>query len=176
MINQGASQSNALRHSTRQMVRISVGESFQAEREPRGVPFGYDHRLLHAPHGKSYEQQVRRRVNPRKPEQSRQQKPLRDEKPALGPLMGSSPMSSWPESGESRPAMSRSKVDLPQPLGPTRETSSPGSSDIATRSSASRRGNLPSGAGKLFVNSRRQSAGTTTGSSPFAIRACDHEA
>ena len=31
MINQGASQSNALRHSTRQMVRISVGETFQAD-------------------------------------------------------------------------------------------------------------------------------------------------
>ena len=38
--------------------------------------------------------------------------------------------------GASSPAMSRSSVDLPQPLGPTSETSSPAPTDSETTSSA----------------------------------------
>src|SRR5438105_2940923 len=44
---------------------------------------------------------------------------------ALGSEMGLEPTSSSPEVGESRPAMRRRRVDLPQPLGPISDTISP---------------------------------------------------
>jgi hypothetical protein len=44
---------------------------------------------------------------------------------ALGLVISCEPIKSSPESGESRPAMRRSSVDFPQPLGPMSETSSP---------------------------------------------------
>ena len=32
----------------------------------------------------------------------------------------------WPDDGDSRPALTLSRVDLPQPVGPTTDTNSPG--------------------------------------------------
>ncbi len=40
-----------------------------------------------------------------------------------------------PRVAGSRPATSRSRVDLPQPLGPSRATNSPGATDSETSSS-----------------------------------------
>ena len=65
--------------------------------------------------------------------------------------------SSSPESGESRPAMRRSSVDLPQPLGPTRETSSPAATESETLSSACVRTSASSGVGKVLLTSTTRS-------------------
>src|SRR5688572_789279 len=48
---------------------------------------------------------------------------------ALGAAMRSAPAQSSPEVGRSRPARRRRRVDLPQPLGPTRATISPAATD-----------------------------------------------
>src|ERR1051325_4320852 len=42
-----------------------------------------------------------------------------------GPSIGLSYISAWPDDGCSKPAMMRSKVDLPQPEAPIRQTNSP---------------------------------------------------
>ena len=58
--------------------------------------------------------------------------------------------------------MRRNKVDFPQPLGPTRETSSPGVSEMLIPFSTNLCLNGSSGAGKLFVTSRKRSEDVTT--------------
>lgn len=53
-------------------------------------------------------------------------------------LTGRPPMQSVPEVGKSRPAMMRSSVLLPHPLGPTMERNSPGWMSMEVGTSASR--------------------------------------
>ena len=71
---------------------------------------------------------------------------------ALGAVIGSEPIKSSPESGRSRPAIRRRRVDFPQPLGPTSETNSPAASDRETASRASRRASGSSGRGKALAD------------------------
>src|SRR5579884_1562001 len=77
------------------------------------------------------------------------------------PFIGRPPTETDPASGSSRPATTRSAVDLPQPLGPTRTTSSPRATRSDTRSSAGCAGCVAlAGANRLLTSSR-----TTSGSS-----------
>src|SRR5882724_11947290 len=84
---------------------------------------------------------------------------------ALGAEMGSLPTQSSPALGESRPAMRRSRVDFPQPLGPTIEINSPAAaaSDMASRASAPTSG--LSGAGKYLLTLRTRRAEPSVGAS-----------
>ena len=65
-------------------------------------------------------------------------------------VIGSVPIVSSPESGTSRPAMRRSNVDLPQPLGPINATNSPAANESDTFCNAARRVSGSSGTGKLL--------------------------
>ena len=75
---------------------------------------------------------------------------------ALGPVIGSRPTRSSPEVGWSSPAISRSSVDLPQPLGPISDTISPAAtvSDSRLRASTA----APSAARNVLLTSRTRSA------------------
>ena len=133
MINQGASQSYALRHSARKVMRISVGEGFQANEA---------HKFFHlTAFLLEHAQGSKPRLNITAHRQPREKIGiLKDQTSfALGPEIGSSSTSNSPESGKSSPATRRSKVDFPQPLGPTKQTSSAASSDTEIISSTGRR-------------------------------------
>jgi hypothetical protein len=52
------------------------------------------------------------------------------------PLSGSPNTLTLPEEGCSRPAPTLSSVDLPQPVGPTTETNSPGAIDRSVLATA----------------------------------------
>src|ERR1700761_3572113 len=49
-----------------------------------------------------------------------------------GPLTGSPPTVTWPSSASRAPATMRSRVDLPQPDGPSRQTNSPARTSRST--------------------------------------------
>src|SRR5882724_2641997 len=68
--------------------------------------------------------------------------------------MDSAPTQSPPELGASRPATRRRSVDLPQPLGPTMETSSPAATERETASRASVRTFALPGAGNPRLRRR----------------------
>ena len=56
------------------------------------------------------------------------------DRPGTGPVTGVPPMETVPSSGRERPEMSRSRVDLPQPEGPTTARKEPLSTSRDTRS------------------------------------------
>jgi hypothetical protein len=89
---------------------------------------------------------------------------------ALGPVIGSLPTNKLPDVGSSSPASMRSSVDLPQPLGPTSDTISPGAIDSVAPVSAST--SLPSAAVKRFErSSMRRLEPSLPRASSFAVAA-----
>src|SRR5882672_8563094 len=66
-------------------------------------------------------------------------------------------MSTWPDEGATRPAATLSKVDLPQPVGPTIATNSPSATASEVESTA--RKVPPSPTRKLTATSESATAG-----------------
>jgi hypothetical protein len=82
--------------------------------------------------------------------------------------MRSLPTQSSPAPGATNPAIKRSKVDFPHPLGPINETSSPAAMESDTRSSACVVSPALAGAGNslLISNTRREEPSLNAECSP----------
>ena len=147
MIDQRAGERDSLGHAAGKMMRKDIGKSFQPDQADEFV----DLMTFFVKH--AARDQTGLDVAP--DGQPREKIRVLKDQAALGVGTGDRlrlPTQSSPESGESRPAMRRRSVDLPQPLGPTMETNSPAATDSETLSSASASGRARHSAWKIFVH------------------------
>ena len=121
VIDQRAGERDALGHAAGEMVRVGVGEGFQADEAHELV----DLVALLAQHAA----RDQARLDVAADGEPGEQVGVLEDQAALGARagdrLGRRPRARR-QSGASSPAIRRSSVDLPQPLGPTSDTSSPG--------------------------------------------------
>ena len=147
VVDQRPGQGRPLGHAAGELVRVGVGERFQADQSQELLDLVPRCRRS-TPRATSPAWMLRRTVSQGNRLGSWNISP----RSAPGPVIGSAPTRSSPDVGRSRPAISRRSVDLPQPLGPISDTISPAAIDSERRSSASTV--APSAARNALLTSR----------------------